>query len=596
MAEAMGGGIRSGVFEVEVADYLGLAPWGTVWKDGGGWGNNIIDSVTPPYGYVMGGWSTSYGGAAQPGNIMHYLSSGPATFYARWAPSSYTLTFDKQGGEGGSDSATATFGQRLPKVDPPSRPGWRFEGYRNWAGSTYYDAQGNGLVDWSFAGDETLVAAWAPLVTVDLGDATARMAAAAGGGERTGSIEVAADELVGLGRYGVVWRDGGGSGNNVVDSVEAPYGHYFAGWSSTRGGAVLAGDESGNVIHMMSSGAATYYASCPASSYALTFDKQGGEGGSDSATATFGQRLPKVDPPSRPGWRFEGYRNWAGSTYYDAQGNGLVDWSFAGDETLVAAWVAKEYAISYDCAGGELSQGAREGYATGDAFDLPSPVRYGYQFDGWEVAGVAEDGSLGPVQGAGVETATAPDGSKVTRVKAGTYGDLSCTARWTLRYDLDVPVCDPGSVTFEADSLTGQVRVAPGTSADGAILSYMAVPVALDSVSCEGLGASGEADPAGGAPELEAIFGAGSVAKVRFTATVGEGDASQTARLTAGGASGSASLAGLSVPAATSHADPGRVKVSYGLELDPGLAIPPVRDAAPVARLAYTVSLPPAGA
>ena len=36
--------------------------------------------------------------------------------------------------------------------------------------------------------------------------------------------------------------------------------------------------------------------------------------------------------------------------------------------------------------------------------------------------------------------------------------------------------------------------------------------------------------------------------------------------------------------------------MAYGLELDPDLAIPPVRDAAPVARLAYTVSLPPSGA
>ncbi len=46
----------------------------------------------------------------------------------------------------------------------------------------------------------------------------------------------------------------------------------------------------------------------------------------------------------------------------------------------------------------------------------------------------------------------------------------------------------------------------------------------------------------------------------------------------------------------TVHDAPGRIKVSYGLELDPDLAIPPVRDAAPVARLAYTVSLAGAGA
>ena len=66
--------------------------------------------------------------------------------------------------------------------------------------------------------------------------------------------------------------------------------------------------------------------------------------------------------------------------------------------------------------------------------------------------------------------------------------------------------------------------------------------------------------------------------------------------MTAGGSSATASLAGLSIPAAASHDAPGRIKVSYGLELDSDLPIPPVRDAAPVARLAYTVSLPPSGA
>ncbi len=299
----------------------------------------------------------------------------------------------------------------------------------------------------------------------------------------------------------------------------------------------------------------------------------------------------------RPGYRFDGFEGRApdgttGVVNGDSGAQGTVPGT-----TYVALWSVASYALAYDAAGGELAAGARGSYTIEDAdFDLPSPTRYGYQFDGWDVSGVAEDGSAGPVLGTGVETVAGADGSKVTRVRAGTYGDLSCTARWTLRYDLDVPVADPGSVTFEADSMTGQVRVKPGTSADGELRSYMAVPVELDELSCEGLDASGAVDPAGGAPELEAIFGAGSASKVRFTATLGGGASALTAKVTAGGAAGSASLAGLSIPAATSKADPGRLAVAYGLELDPGLPIPPVRDAAPVARLAYTVSLAGAGA
>ena len=222
----------------------------------------------------------------------------------------------------------------------------------------------------------------------------------------------------------------------------------------------------------------------------------------------------------------------------------------------------------------------------GDFVELPRLERYGFRFGGWDTE---RDGTG--------ERFYAEAGAILAKDLTNMQGDsVNLFAQWVLRYDLDVPVADPGSVTFEADSLTGQVRVAPGTTAEGAILSYMAVPVALDSLSCEGLDAVGSPDPTGGAPELEAIFGAGSVSKVRFTATLGEGNAAHTAKVTAGGASSSVSLASLSIPAATSKADPGRLAVVYGLELDSDLAIPPVRDAAPVARLAYTVSLPGAGA
>ena len=45
-------------------------------------------------------------------------------------------------------------------------------------------------------------------------------------------------------------------------------------------------------------------------------------------------------------------------------------------------------------------------------------------------------------------------------------------------------------------------------------------------------------------------------------------------------------------PAAAAADAPGELAVAYGLELDEGLPIPSLREAAPVARLVYTVSLP----
>lgn len=289
--------------------------------------------------------------------------------------------------------------------------------------------------------------------------------------------------------------------------------------------------------------------------------------------------------PERPGYAFSGTSDspepGVGQAYHDKTGRAIQRWTRTDDGDIFCHWDPKTYRITYTSDDIGTDDSLRRTYETGEGFALPTPSRYGYLFDGWEVSGA---------QGAGVETVTEADGTKTTHIKAGTYGDLTCTAKWVLRYDLAVPIADPGDVTFEADSLTGQVRVKPGTSATGSIISYIAAPIMLDTLSCEGPHSAEPTDPAEGASELEGIFGVGASSKVRFVVTLGDADAAQTAKLTIGSAS---SLAGLAIPAATSRDDPGRMPVTYGLELDADLAIPPVRDAAPVAQLTYTVSLAP---
>ena len=310
-----------------------------------------------------------------------------------------------------------------------------------------------------------------------------------------------------------------------------------------------------------------------------SFNANGGHGGQqDPIEVTPGLPMPAIssEKPIRDGYEFVGWYDdpdfMAPSAvqYYTADCESARTWDKSTDATLYAGWKALSYSISYD------DQSAAPdtypaSYTIEDAdFTLPTPARYGYKFDGWLVEGA---------QGTGVETV---DG--VTTVRQGTYGDLTCTAQWTLCYDMEVPVCSPGSVTFEADSTTGEVRVAPGSSAEGAIRSHMAAPVALDSLACEGLPAR-----SGSGLELEALFGPGSASQVRFIASFGDAPSAPKASLCAGG---SASLAGLTIPAAAAADAPGELAVAYGLELDEGLPIPSLREAAPVARLVYTVSLP----
>ncbi len=85
----------------------------------------------------------------------------------------YTLTFDKQGGVGGSTSVTVTLGQPMPVGLPPTKGGAVFDGYYarlytapGGTGAQYYTAEMESARDWDTQSDVELVAHW----TYQIGD------------------------------------------------------------------------------------------------------------------------------------------------------------------------------------------------------------------------------------------------------------------------------------------------------------------------------------------------------------------------------------------------------------------------------------------
>jgi hypothetical protein len=83
-------------------------------------------------------------------------------------------------------------------------------------------------------------------------------------------------------------------------------------------------------------------AGCPAEDegYTIIFDKQGGEGGAESARAVVGQAPPAITVPAKEGWVFYGYRTKenGGQPYYSSTGKGIGRWYIASDTTLYAWW------------------------------------------------------------------------------------------------------------------------------------------------------------------------------------------------------------------------------------------------------------------
>ena len=80
-------------------------------------------------------------------SVSNLTSTSGATgnLYAVWQKDTYTVTFDSQGGSGGTASVTATYGSAMPSVTPPTRTGYTFKGYYDAksGGNKYYDGDGN---------------------------------------------------------------------------------------------------------------------------------------------------------------------------------------------------------------------------------------------------------------------------------------------------------------------------------------------------------------------------------------------------------------------------------------------------------------------
>ena len=131
-----------------------------------------ITSPTRP-GYDFGGYWTEPGGGGEQVYSADGTGFSPwradqreATLFAKWTGRTVTFTLERQGGEGGSSSITATYGEALPRVSVPTRRNWAFQGYfakANGEGIRYYNVDGSGAVFVAEVENMTLYAHWLPV-------------------------------------------------------------------------------------------------------------------------------------------------------------------------------------------------------------------------------------------------------------------------------------------------------------------------------------------------------------------------------------------------------------------------------------------------
>ena len=122
------------------------------------------NAFTAPTGYAFQKWNTAMNGSGTDraaGDVITLTED--LTLYAIWAPESYTVTLNAEGGAGGTENVTATFDEAMPSIAVPTKSGYVFSGYftgTNGTGTQYYDGNGSSTNSWDIAANTELHAYW----------------------------------------------------------------------------------------------------------------------------------------------------------------------------------------------------------------------------------------------------------------------------------------------------------------------------------------------------------------------------------------------------------------------------------------------------
>ena len=148
-------------------------------KQGGSGGSNSVTATfnapmpaaTAPtrQGYTFNGYFTGTDGVGiqfYDGNmnsVNNWTLVSGVWLYAKWTVNNYIVTFDKQGGSGGSNSVTVTYDSSMPSAAAPAKPGFTFGGYYsglNGTGTQYYNSSMTSVTNWNISSNTTIYAKW----------------------------------------------------------------------------------------------------------------------------------------------------------------------------------------------------------------------------------------------------------------------------------------------------------------------------------------------------------------------------------------------------------------------------------------------------
>ena len=385
----------------------------------------IITAPTPNArtGYTFAGWYTEATGGTKVcdggGSTPRITSS--RTYYARWTPNTYTVSFNANGGTGAPSSLTATYGATPPALTGglPTRAGYRFVGWFDgasngnyWISNSHQWQSVSGGIDagkWVRTANLTLYAHWESGYSLTLiSSGHPNSISLYGSGTVSGSIGVPIGDSITL--NSAYMFSMGETDMRIPGAVHPQYGQArpewtvepsnkdFLGWVEPGSSDVLS-----NMMMMLTSNT-TLYAVWRTAAVTLNpnFPSDAGNRSTNhttSVSATYGQAMPSITVPSATGYTFIGYQLPSGQNqilYYYSNGTSARARDFTGDATLIGAWVRNTNTVSFNANGGSGGQAANVTASWGLAMPSISktaPTRTGYTFGGWYDTNAASGGT-----------------------------------------------------------------------------------------------------------------------------------------------------------------------------------------------------------
>lgn len=374
------------------------------------YGTELTAPTVTRTGYYFEGWSPE---------VPETMPALNGTYTAQWEGKPYPIAFNKGGGDGGTSSENARYGQPMPAITPPTRTGYTFGGYYTESGGEglqYYTASGASARNWDIDATSlytTLYAKWTAKTYGLVVNPNGGTYNGATGGSAISPNSGGTYLITGRSSFSAIgratrrgytltgyWDTSGSSGGNKVYDANgrAVDGVY---WDGSDTSATFKGLASGTSL--------AAYARWEPSSYTLTCNPNGGKLSGDnfgakngttqtaSVTVTYGkQSYAVLGRAERVGYTFTGWWTAAngGTRVFDSNGSFVIgqywnssrQWIYDGDVALYAQWTVKTYTVNLDLAGGTgpvSSVRATYGRALPDLGASNVPTRSGYLFGGF---------------------------------------------------------------------------------------------------------------------------------------------------------------------------------------------------------------------